>query len=54
MIAVTLEEQLAYIRTHMPEAWEYLQQKAELPKYDDNDEVIHYWGGTLPATKEGK
>ena len=39
---MTLKEQLLYIETHLPDAWEYLHDisKAELPKFDDNDEVI--------------
>ena len=51
---MTLEEQLAYIQMHFPEAWDYLHSKHDvrLPKFDDNDEVVHYWGGTLPAEKE--
>ena len=48
---MTLEEQLKYIETHFPEAWDYFHSKHDvrLPKFD---EVVHFWGGTLPAEKE--
>jgi hypothetical protein len=26
--------------------------ESTLPKFDDNDEVIHYWGGTLSAKED--
>ena len=39
---MSLKDQLLYIETHMPDAWEYLHDiaKAELPKYDEDDEVV--------------
>lgn len=39
---MSLKDQLIYIETHMPDAWEYLHDisKAELPKYDEDDEVV--------------
>lgn len=39
---MSLEEQLFYIETHFPDAWEYLHDiaKVKLPKFDDNDELI--------------
>lgn len=41
---MTLKEQLLYIETHFPDAWEYLHDIAnsnvELPRFDENDEVI--------------
>ncbi len=51
---MTLEEQLLYVETHFPDAWEYLHDIAgvQLPKFDDNDEVVS-WGGS-PAEKEDK
>lgn len=41
---MSLKDQLLYIETHFPDAWEYLHDiadsKVELPKFDENDEVI--------------
>ena len=39
---MSLKDKLLYIETHMPDAWEYLHDiaKAELPKYDEDDEVV--------------
>lgn len=40
---MTLEEQLAYIKEHFPEAWEYLldvdDMKITLPSFDDSDKM---------------
>lgn len=51
---MSLEEQIKYIKSEMPEAWEYFREQADdaeargraeamtavLPKFDDNDEMI--------------
>ena len=41
---MSLKDQLLYIETHLPDAWEYLHDiansKIKLPKYDEDDEVI--------------
>ena len=51
---MTMAEQLAEIKRNYPEAWEYIKEmldyreqlgmetalKPELPKFDDNDEMI--------------
>jgi hypothetical protein len=39
---MSLKEQLFFIETHLPDAWEYLHDiaKAELPKFDENDEIV--------------
>ena len=42
---MSLKEQLLFVETYCPDAWEFLQDVARLPKYDDNDELI---------TKEGE
>ncbi len=50
---MTLAEQLLYVETHFPDAWEYLHDTAgvQLPKYDDNDEVVS-WGATPQDTPQ--
>ena len=40
-----LKQQLLFVESYLPDAWEYLNDiagrtKAELPKFDDNDEMI--------------
>ena len=42
---MSLSEQLLFIETQLPDAWEYLHDTAGLvpavpPKFDDNDELI--------------
>lgn len=41
---MSLKDQLLYIETHMPDAWEYLHDiadtKIKLPTYDENDEIV--------------
>jgi hypothetical protein len=39
---MSLKEQLFFIETHLPDAWEYLHDinGIQLPKFDDNDEWI--------------
>ena len=39
---MNLKDQLLFIESYLPDAWEYLHDiaKAELPKFDENDEVV--------------
>lgn len=41
---MSLKDQLLYIETHFPDAWEYLHDiadtKIKLPTYDENDEIV--------------
>lgn len=40
-----LKQQLLFVESYLPDAWEYLHDTAgvSLPKFDDNDEVVS-WG----------
>lgn len=42
-----LKQQLLFVESYLPDAWEYLHDTAgaPLPKFDDNDEVVS-WGLT--------
>lgn len=42
-----LKQQLLFVESYLPDAWEYLHDTAgvSLPKYDDNDELVS-WGAT--------
>lgn len=50
-----LKQQLLFVESYLPDAWEYLtdtaNSKLKLPKYDDNDEVVA-WGLTLQDTPQ--
>ena len=50
-----LKQQLLFVESYLPDAWEYLtdtaNSKLKLPKYDDNDEVVS-WGLTLQDTPQ--
>lgn len=39
---LSTKEQLLFAESFLPDAWEYLHDipKSELPKYDDNDEIV--------------
>ena len=40
---LSLKEQLLYVESYLPDAWEYLHVIAstpKLPQFDDNDEMI--------------
>lgn len=40
---LNLKEQLLFVESYLPDAWEYLQDIAsapKLPQFDDNDEFI--------------
>lgn len=47
-----LRQQLLFVESYLPDAWEYLRDtnSLKLPKFDDNDEIIS-WGAT-PQDKE--
>ena len=41
--SLSLKEQLLYVESYLPDAWEYLHDIASmprLPQFDDNDEMI--------------
>jgi hypothetical protein len=42
MREMSLKQQLLFVETYLPDAWEYLKDTngAQLPKFDDNDEWI--------------
>jgi hypothetical protein len=44
-----LRQQLLFVESYLPDAWEYLHDTADvqLPKFNDDDEVIS-WGVTPP------
>ena len=39
---LSVKEQLIFAESYLPDAWEFLHDtaQAELPKFDDNDEII--------------
>lgn len=39
------QEQLLFVESCLPDAYEYLTDTGKLPKFDDNDEVVS-WGLT--------
>ena len=45
--ALDLKQQLLFVESYLPDAWEYLHDTAgvPLPKYDDNDDLVS-WGAT--------
>ena len=40
-----LKQQLLFVESYLPDAWEYLQDisSVKLPEFDDNDELV--WKG---------
>ena len=42
---LSIKEQLLFVESYLPDAWEYLHDTAgvPLPKYDENDELVS-WG----------
>jgi hypothetical protein len=50
---MSLKQQLLFCESYLPDAWEYLHDTADvqLPKFDDNDEVIS-WGVTPKDTPQ--
>ena len=45
------QEQLLFVESYLPDAYEYLTDIGRLPTYDDNDEVVS-WGITPQDDKE--
>ncbi len=47
-----LKQQLLFVESYLPDAWEYLHDTAgvPLPKYDDNDDLVSW--GNAPKDKE--
>ena len=45
-----LKQQLLFVESYLPDAWEYLRDTAgvQLPKFDDNDEVVSWGCGVTP------
>jgi hypothetical protein len=37
---MSLKQLLLFVESYLPDAWDFLQDVAKLPKYDDNDEPI--------------
>ena len=48
-----LKQQLLFVESYLPDAWEYLRDtcSTKLPEYDDNDEVVS-WGATPQVTPQ--
>ena len=40
--SLDLKQQLLFVESYLPDAWEYLHdtQQVKLPRYDDNDDLI--------------
>jgi hypothetical protein len=49
---LSIKEQLLFVESYLPDAWEYLHDTADvpLPTYDDNDDLVS-WGNN-PKDKE--
>lgn len=45
------KEQLLFVESYLPDAYEYLTDTGRLPTFDDNDEVVS-WGLTPQDVKE--
>jgi hypothetical protein len=50
---LNLKQQLLFVESYLPDAWEYLQDisSVKLPTFDDNDEVVS-WGLTPQDTPQ--
>lgn len=35
-----LKQQLLFVESYLPDAYEYLTDTGKLPKFDDNDEIV--------------
>jgi hypothetical protein len=42
-----LKQQLLFVESYLPDAWEFLCDVAKLPKFDDNDNLVS-WGARTP------
>jgi hypothetical protein len=63
---MNIEELKDELKRKCPREWVLIEQLVELshelgvkeghmvklPRFDENDEVIHYWGGTLSAKED--
>jgi hypothetical protein len=38
--SLDLKQQLLFVESYLPDAYEYLTDTGELPKFDENDEII--------------
>lgn len=47
------QEQLLFVESYLPDAYEYLTDIGRLPTFDDNDEVVS-WGLNSQDDKEDK
>jgi hypothetical protein len=45
------QEQLLFVESYLPDAYEYLTDIGRLPTFDDNDEVVS-WGPTPQVTPQ--
>lgn len=47
-----LRQQLLFVESYLPDAWEYLQDVSgmKLPTFDDNDEIVSW--GVFPRKEE--
>jgi hypothetical protein len=45
------QEQLLFVESYLPDAYEYLTDIGRLPTYDDNDEIVS-WGLTPQDTTQ--
>jgi hypothetical protein len=48
-----LKQQLLFVESYLPDAWEYLRDTAgvPLPKFDDNDDLVSWWATPQDAKK---
>jgi hypothetical protein len=37
---MSLKQQLLFVESYLPDAWDFLLDVAKLPKYDDNDDLV--------------
>lgn len=49
------QEQLLFVESYLPDAWEYLHDTAvvQLPTFDDNDKLVS-WGNTTKDKEEAE
>lgn len=47
------QEQLLFVESYLPDAWEYLHDTAgvPLPKFDENDNIVS-WGAVTPQEEK--
>jgi hypothetical protein len=37
---MSLKQQLLFVESYLPDAWDFMQDVAKLPMYDDNDDLV--------------